>query len=567
LPIEDCSEEQRQLDRTHLQRLIRPKGVAKEVVIVMGAGSVHLRKGVDLFIDCAARVIREPNGKQCRFVWFGNGYDVEKDVGYSVYLADQIRRAGLEEHVCFIGETSAIETAYEEADLLMLSSRLDPLPNVAIDAMVHGVPVVCFDKTTGIADFLSASGLQEHCVAEYLDTADMAEKILTLAGSPGLRFEVAENSRAAAINYFDMKNYVARLVELTREVFNRTQQEKLDTQTILASSLFRLDFVCRLQRQPLSIETAVREYVRGWASGVDHRKPFPGFHPGIYLEQSGNVAQGVNPFADYLRRGQPAGPWVYPVISSSKTDSQELPSGQRVALHLHVYYLDLLPDILERLSRNTICPDLFISVSTEDAREQVKADMRDYRGRIIEIQLVPNRGRDIGPFFTAFGQRLLDEYDFIGHVHTKKSVEVKDFAMGRDWYRFLLENLLGGESGSMVDTIIAKMHADSSIGMVFPDDPHVLGLGGNRVQSQKLAARIGMGALPEHFNFPVGSMFWARTDALLPLMRLKLGWDDYPEEPLPYDGSELHAIERLFSLSLLNTSRHVAATNVVGITR
>ncbi len=135
LPLSEFTEEQRQAESMHIRRLMRPKGLAEDTVIVLGAGFVHIRKGVDLFIECAARVHCAPGGERCRFVWIGNGYDPDNDVGYSVYLADQIRRAGLQEHVFFIAETTAIETAYEEADLLLLSSRLDPLPNVAIDAM------------------------------------------------------------------------------------------------------------------------------------------------------------------------------------------------------------------------------------------------------------------------------------------------------------------------------------------------------------------------------------------------------------------------------------------------
>ena len=42
-------------------------------------------------------------------------------------------------------------------------------------------------------------------------------------------------------------------------------------------------------------------------------------------------------------------------------------------------------------------------------------------------------------------------------------------------------------------------------------------------------ARLGMVVLPA---------------ALAPLMGLNLGWEDYPDEPLPYDGSVLHALER-----------------------
>ena len=198
VPLGELNEEQLKTESTHIRRLIRPKGFAEDTVIVLGVGTVQLRKGVDLFIECAARVVYAPDGNRCRFVWIGNGYDPDNDLGYSVYLADQILRAGLQQYVLFIDETTAIETAYEEADLLLLSSRLDPLPGVAIEAMTHGVPVLCFNKTTGIADFLIDSGLGNDCVAGYLDSADLAEKILALAGSQVLREHVGERCREAS---------------------------------------------------------------------------------------------------------------------------------------------------------------------------------------------------------------------------------------------------------------------------------------------------------------------------------------------------------------------------------
>ncbi|MBW6521012.1 MAG: rhamnan synthesis F family protein [Desulfoarculaceae bacterium] len=37
--------------------------------------------------------------------------------------------------------------------------------------------------------------------------------------------------------------------------------------------------------------------------------------------------------------------------------------------------------------------------------------------------------------------------------------------------------------------------------------------------------------------------------------------------PLPYDGSVLHALERLFPLSLSAEHLRIATTNVVGLTR
>ena len=53
----------------------------------------------------------------------------------------------------------------------------------------------------------------------------------------------------------------------------------------------------------------------------------------------------------------------------------------------------------------------------------------------------------------------------------------------------------------------------------------------------------------------------------MPLINLDLQWDDYPEEPLLYDGSSLHAIERLLTLTLSLGRLRAAVTNVVGVTR
>jgi len=343
------------------------------------------------------------------------------------------------------------------------------------------------------------------------------------------------------------------------------QQEKADTRVILDSGLFRQDFAP--YRPSPSLEDDVRAYVRSWACGIDRRKPFPGFHPGIYLEQHGVATRMADPFADYLRANRPNGPWHCPVISAGKTKGKNLPGNQRVALHLHVYYPELLQEITTRLSQNRIQPDLFVSVANEGTRTLVVNQLKNYKGNVVDIQLVPNRGRDIGPFLTVFGQTILPKYDFVGHIHTKKSAGLKDEAIGKSWYQFLLENLLGGKSEAMADKILSEMNDNASIGIVCPDDPNVVGWGANRPVAESLAGRVGLHKLPEHFVFPVGTMFWARASALAPLMKLKLDWDDYPEEPLPYDGTSLHALERLFSLVLSVNNLHSVTTNVIGLTR
>jgi glycosyltransferase involved in cell wall biosynthesis len=567
LPLTDFNEELHQQELMTLQNLIRPEGLAEDTLIVLGAGFVQLRKGVDLFIECAARVLREPGGRKCRFIWIGKGYDSENDSQYSVYLLDQIRRSGLQEHVFFIDETTAIEAAYEQADVFLVTSRLDPLPNVAIDAMIHGTPVLCFNRTTGIADFLIENNLKEHCVAGYLNTHEMADKILAFVNSASLRKEVGEQCRVASLASFNMRDYITKLVGLADHASVNAQKEQSDTALIVGSDQFRRDFSCPPHVEQKSIEREVIAYVRTWVFGSGCRKPFPGFHPGIYLEQQGLVAANTDPFADYLRSGCPAGPWNYPVIVATNVTQKELPKNKRVALHIHVYYPDLLPEIITRLSANEIHPDLFISIATESARKIVIKKLKHYQGKVVDIQQVPNRGRDIGPLLTAFGQRIVAHYDYVGHLHTKKTVDVEDVTVGENWYRFLLENLLGSDASTMADCILSTMESDSSIGMVFPDDPNIVGWSTNKAIAERLAKRMGLGSMPEHFIFPVGTMFWARTAVLVPFLNLRLDWDDYPAEPLPYDGTLLHALERLFPLSLSLTNLRCATTNVPGCTR
>ena len=70
---------------------------------------------------------------------------------------------------------------------------------------------------------------------------------------------------------------------------------------------------------------------------------------------------------------------------------------------------------------------------------------------------------------------------------------------------------------------------------------------------------------PPFFNFPVGTMFWARPKVLKSMFDLKLDWRDYPEEPIPIDGTILHALERLLPFAARHSGYRVASTSIPGV--
>jgi len=552
-------------EETRIQNIFRPKGWPADTPVVLGVGSVHIRKGVDLFVACAARVAQT---KRCRFIWIGTGYEPDQDLGFSVYLEDQIARAGLSDCFAFMSETSRIDFAYEKADVLVVSSRLDPLPNVSIDAVSRGLPIVCFDKATGIADILRKNGLAQECVAPFLDVERLAMRVLAFLENPDLRGSVMTRLKDIAQKTFNMVSYVEQIEKLALDQSQRAAQECIDCVTIAENPHLDVGFLVGKRGIEPGLDAAIRRFVRSWENGFFLRKPYPGFDPGVYSEDCGVRVLDSNPLAHYMRAGYPKGRWSYEVMDASVDDSVSaaLPSAP-VALHLHIYYPELAPIIIERLSANEVRPDLFITVPSETLRTKVESICSAYDGKVVEIQCVPNRGRDIGAFLTAFGDRIIRNYEFVGHFHTKKTVEQADQAMGQIWFQFLLENLLGGRY-KMADTILQKMAADPSIGLVFPDDPFVVGWSKNREPARRLALKMG---LPEprhtYFNFPVGTMFWARCSAIQSLFALNLQWNDYPEEPLPSDGTILHAIERLLPFVAEASFFKSALTHVSGVTR
>ncbi|HLQ78012.1 MAG TPA: glycosyltransferase family 4 protein, partial [Terriglobia bacterium] len=227
-------EESTEFAAEQIRRTFRPPGWPEGTRVVLGVGSIQMRKGIDLFVACAARVTKL---LRCRFVWIGAGFDPDIDNSYSVYLQDQVSRAGLTECFAFMDETSNIEFAYENATVLVLSSRLDPLPNVCIDAMSRGLPFVCFDRTTGFAEILKQNGLEKECVAPYLDVDALASCVFRFLEDSELRGSVGNRLREIANRNFSMTSYVAQLEDIALSWVDRVAQESADCATIAVSPL------------------------------------------------------------------------------------------------------------------------------------------------------------------------------------------------------------------------------------------------------------------------------------------------------------------------------------------
>jgi lipopolysaccharide biosynthesis protein len=221
----------------------------------------------------------------------------------------------------------------------------------------------------------------------------------------------------------------------------------------------------------------------------------------------------------------------------------------------------LLPDFITRLKQNCNSFDLFLTTTSQAKAREIADIVSEFRLRNVEIAVGSNRGRDLSPFLQQLNNRTFSGYEVVGHFHSKRSPHV-DEATGERWREFMWEHLIGGNY-AIADDILEAFADDPKLGLVFAEDPHMNGWDENLKIAEALATRMKIvKPLRMHFDFPIGTMFWARPDALEAFNQLNLRYDDFPAEPLPIDGTLLHALERLIPFAAVNAGFGYATTYV-----
>lgn len=230
-----------------------------------------------------------------------------------------------------------------------------------------------------------------------------------------------------------------------------------------------------------------------------------------------------------------------------------LSGSLKIAIHMHIYYADMIDIFVAYLKDAPLEFDLLISVISSENEQICRTKFTQKslpKMRDIIIKITQNKGRDVAPFLIAFKEEM-PKYDIIGHIHTKKSPHDKALS---GWADYLLRNLI---SAKALENIIANFIKDEKIGIIFPPVysvafQHVLNLAREDEQNIcELLSKLKINFSPNSHNFifPAGTMFFARFDAIKSLFELNLKYDDFPPEPLSATtGTIAHAIERLFGI-------------------
>lgn len=238
----------------------------------------------------------------------------------------------------------------------------------------------------------------------------------------------------------------------------------------------------------------------------------------------------VQPLAQALRRKRRAHR-AHPDVSHLK-----------VGIVAHVHYPELLGEILDCQDQIPVPSKLIVTVNS-DASDQVREALR-HRADAFVLD-VANRGRDIAPFLQVLNSGMLDTFDAVLKIHTKRSVQLLDGATRRR----LLYAKLSGDPYSAAHAL--AQFSEPKTGIVgwspcFRSRPEYMMR--NRPLLTELSKRLGYSNhIP--LGFFEGSMFWFRPESLQPLRLLNIADDDFEEEQGQVDGTIAHAIERAFTIA------------------
>lgn len=225
-----------------------------------------------------------------------------------------------------------------------------------------------------------------------------------------------------------------------------------------------------------------------------------------------------------------------------RKSDEELPD---IAVHLHLFYVDLLDEFVEFFNNIPVAFDLFISCVDGKSVEYIKQKSSQISNvRKVTVRKMKNRGRDIAPLYVGFGSEIKN-YKYFLHVHSKKSKHIKEG--GADWRQYSLRALVG--SDKTVARILSYFENGSNVGLVYPNpDGYIPATGytwlGNKDAGKAFLESIGCEFVNGLISYPAGSFFWARTDAIHQLfdMNMKLGM--FPKEAGQVDGTFAHVLER-----------------------
>ncbi|NLL92771.1 MAG: glycosyltransferase [Clostridiales bacterium] len=185
------------------KKLCKQLGIADDSKIILGCGYGNFRKGLDWFGLIAINEML--NSSNTHFVWLG-----DKDKEFAEWINSDLSLKKLENRFHWMNFIDNPGYIFGATDIFILTSREDPFPSVALEAMKMYAPVIAFENAGGIPEVL---GGDRGIVVPYGDCNAMVLAIDKLLNDNDYLKKIAINAKKYVVD-ITPENYIKNLLEV-----------------------------------------------------------------------------------------------------------------------------------------------------------------------------------------------------------------------------------------------------------------------------------------------------------------------------------------------------------------
>jgi glycosyltransferase involved in cell wall biosynthesis len=196
-------------------------GIPDGAVVILFAGSIEPRKGVHRLLQAWCRLAAER--PDLHLVIAGPRWELAAAAqAYNRYLERLVKESDAQDRLHLPGIVHNIEELMRAADVFVLPSSREGMPNVMGEAMASGLPVVA-TPFIGLSREFGEAGI--HYMSTGFEPEAIASDMATLLDAPERRMEIGRRGRDWVEQNLDVETSIDRYVALYQELIRNVVRE------------------------------------------------------------------------------------------------------------------------------------------------------------------------------------------------------------------------------------------------------------------------------------------------------------------------------------------------------
>ena len=200
---------------TEAQALRSSFGIADDESLILAVGRLSKEKAHIDLIAAFSSLRKSTSEVNAKLIIVGDGPERER-------LEAAADSLGCKESVVFAGQSSDVWPFYSAADVFVLPSHSEGSPNVLLEAMAAGIPIVA-TEVGGVPEMVEQN--QSALLVPANDPSVLAAAIARVLSEEELAQRLTTNASALVGTRYTPENYVRSLVEIYREVVKARQNK------------------------------------------------------------------------------------------------------------------------------------------------------------------------------------------------------------------------------------------------------------------------------------------------------------------------------------------------------